>query len=194
MSTTIRIAKVVKVHHEHRAVDVVFLDNGWHATGLQVMAPTASTCTGDLDLPEPIIEGETWDPVLYDKRDMLAVVADTEGMPLVLGFVLPTVSEMVFEEKNIRVRRHVSDFYELTNDQGDHEWVHPSGAVIRMGGNAANSYRPSDYDKRWVIKRNRNKATEILISRGSGSATTFVHLKASGEVIIRGATIKLNPP
>lgn len=194
MSATIRIAKVVKVHNEHRAVDVVFLDTGWHMSGLQVMASTGSTCTGDLDLPEPIIDGEKWDPVLYDKRDLLAVVAEAEGMAVVLGFILPTVSEMVFEEPNRYVHRHASDFYETISDGADFELSHPSGAYIRIGvGSDHEDLTGRDYDKRWAIRRNKGRSTDVMISNHGGTAGCYVHLKPNGDVVIEGDHIYLHP-
>lgn len=193
MSTTLRLAKVVKVHHEHRAVDLVLLDNGWQLSGVQVMAPTASTCTGALDLPEPIIEGEKWDPVLYDQRDLIAVVAETEGMAIVLGFLLPTVSEMVFEEPNRYVHRHVSDFYETIDDTANMDLVHPSDAYIRIGGgeDPAN-LAGADYDKRWALHRNTGKSVTITIRNRSGSEC-FIRLDPSGDITIQGKDIYLNP-
>lgn len=194
MSTTLRMAKVVKVHHEHRAVDLVFLDNGWQLSGVQVMAPTASTCTGDLDLPEPIIEGEKWDPVLYDKRDLIAVVAETEGMAIVLGFLLPTVSEMVFEEPNRYVHRHVSDFYETIDDNASFELCHPSGAYFRIGvGAEHNDLTGSDYDDRWQIRRNRGRSTTVMLSNSTNRAGCYIQLTHNGDVIIQGGNVYLNP-
>lgn len=194
MSTSIRFAKVTKVHNEHRAVDFVYLDTGWQISGAQVMAPTGSTCTGDLDLPEPIITGEQWDPVLSDQRDLIAVVADWGGHPIVLGFLLPQVSEMVFEEPNRYVHRHASDFYETIDDDANFELSHPSGAYIRIGTSTGHEdLTGRDYDGRWQIKRNKGKNTNVVVANNTNKGGCYIHLTPYGDVIVEGQHVYLKP-
>lgn len=222
MSTSLRLAKVVKVHHEHRAVDLVLLDNGWQLSGVQVMAPTASTCTGDLDLPEPIVAGEKWDPVLYDKRDIIAVVAETEGMAIVIGFILPQICQMNFERENFAVYRHASDVYTTIAENGDTELYHPSGTYIKIGQDPAHEdLTGKDYDGLWKLKGAKPAQLTIVVNGGKASlsiaanghvtlntaqgvtvttsksvavtAAQNVTVTAAQNVTVKGSTIKLNP-
>jgi uncharacterized Zn-binding protein involved in type VI secretion len=191
----LRLAKVTKVHHPHRSVDLVYLDNGWPVSGAQVMAPSASTCTGVLDLPEPIVkegEVERWDPELLDKRDMLAVVAEIGTFPVVIGFLLPQISEMVFDRPNFAMNRHASDLYQKVDDLANFEIYHPSRAWISMGAIEHEELSGKDYDKRFKLKRNTKKKVVIALSNGSGWDECHVKVglgEHGGDIEIEGGNV-----
>lgn len=191
--TDLRMAKVVEVHAEHRSVDLVFLDNGWHCAGVPVLAGTASTSTGTLDLPAPVVGDNKWDAALLEQRDMLAVVGMVGDQPVVMGFILPSVSQMVFQRENFAIRRHASDFVETINDGADYELVHPSGAYLRIGvGDEVEDLTHQDYDARWEITRNNGKSVTIMIRNASGT-DAFVRIAPSGDITVQGRNIYLNP-
>ena len=135
---TLRLCKVVKVHPSDHSVDVVAMDNGAKMANVQLLAPTASTRSGRVDLPEPDVadEDNPWSPKMTGKQDLLAVIAMMGGTPLCLGFLYPQVNELAMPEdtKNLRIERHASDFYTVTQDDAVHSICHPGGAYISFGG------------------------------------------------------------
>lgn len=214
MSANIRLAKVTAVHHEHRAVDLVYLDTGWQISGALVMAPTASTCTGNLDLPAPTIKGDKWDPAFSEDRDLLAVVADWGGLPIVLGFILPQICQMNFERENFAVYRHASDVYTTIAENGDTELFHPSGTYVKIGQDTAHEdLTGKDYDGLWKLKGASPAQLTIVVNGGKASltidpkgnvtlntaqsiavtASQNVTVTAAQNVTVKGGTIQLNP-
>lgn len=144
----LRLAKVVKVHPQHRSVDLVYLDNGWHVSGAQVMTHNGTTSSGSFDLPSPIVNpDDPWDTEMLGQRDMIAVVGSAGEYPIVLGFLMPQVSQMMFEEENLRVDRHVSDVYTVHDAQGNVTLSHPSGSHVFLGPDGPRKVDGTDFDQ-----------------------------------------------
>ena len=142
---TLRLCKVVKVHPSDHSVDVVAMDNGAKMANVQVIAPTASTRSGRVDLPEPDVADQEnpWSLKMTGKQDLLAVIAMMGGTPLCLGFLYPQVNELAMPEddenyKNFSIERHASDFYTITTDKAVKSMCHPCGAYISFGGGYIN--------------------------------------------------------
>ncbi len=95
----LRYAKVERVASKH-AVDLVFLDDGSRVPGVRVLSASASTNTGSVDLatPTPAPDDAGIQPTL--DRDAFAVVGFMGNIPIVLGFLFPSVCQLMFEELN----------------------------------------------------------------------------------------------
>lgn len=134
----LRLGKVVKVHPSDHSIDLVMLDNGAKMANVQLLAPTASTRSGRVDLPEPELPDpeNPWSLKMSEKQDLLAAIAMMGGTPICIGFLYPQVNELAMPEdsKNLRIERHASDFYTVTQDDAIHSMCHPGGAYISFGG------------------------------------------------------------
>lgn len=185
----IRVARVCHVHPEGHAFDGVFCDSGDYCRNVQVMTHMAGTDFGfSSGIPAP--EKEGWDEnreLDPDKRDVLAVVTTCSTGLLCLGFLYPQVNHMSFPKdghKNRMIERHPSDAYRTIDDDANMELVHPANAhVLISQSQSPTALEGRDYDKRWEIKRNKNKEVTISIVNQS-KKTTYVKLFPSGDITI----------
>ncbi len=100
----IKLAKVIKTYPEAYRVDVLMLDDGTEISNIQVMASLATNRTGITDLPELERSGEK-DLLFSQDKDAIAVLAYFALMPVVIGFLHPTTTQMLFKEKDRMVYR-----------------------------------------------------------------------------------------
>jgi len=182
----IRLARVVHSHADNHCVDLVYLDDDSRETGVQVLAPFATTNTGRVDLPEPTQppSGE-WSPELSGGRDMLAVVAMAGMVPIVMGFLYPQVCQMLFDPAqypNLHVDRHASDVHQIITGQGDTEFWHPSGTFIKIGSTPDHmDLTGKDFDGKWSV--GGSPAAHFKLSVNGDQ--TFVHVKPGGETYVK---------
>jgi hypothetical protein len=156
-----RIAKVVKVYPEAHAVDLVFVDNLSRAPLVQVMGG-GSTNTGHVDMPEPTPAAKPGDITATKDRDLYAVVTTVAGIPFVLGFLTPQVSQVLFKRSNFRVTRHASDVYSTLEDSGAYTMAWPNGTYLKVGAdNTLEDLTAKDFDKKWKVARNKTVAPKI---------------------------------
>lgn len=156
----LRIARVAAVHPEDHSADIVMVDDGSRHSGVQVMSWTASLDTGTFDLPAPEVpaSGDKWSLAETTGRDMIAIVGMVGRLPLVLGFLPPQISQMLFKDQNRRVSRHASDVYSTTDGKGNTEWRHPSGLYIRIATDPAHEdLTGQDVDGKWKIDKNTDQ-------------------------------------
>ncbi len=185
-TSAIRLARVTHVHPEGQSMDVIFLDTGDFGRNVQVVSPMAGTDFGFTSgIPSPEKEGH--EPNLSDdpgKRTITCVVASAGGVNICLGFLFPQVNQMAFDKeahKNRMIERHPSDFYRTVSDAGDADWVHPSGARLRIGsGEDADDLAGKDFDQRWAVKR--NTGGEVAITLYNGGST--VQIAPNGDVVV----------
>ena len=175
MDSFIRLAKVVHVHPSGYSVDIMFYDDNSRASNVQCMAPCgATTNTGMVDLPKPDPVPEDWSLENSNTRDMIAVVAFFRGQALVLGFLYPQVCQMLFDEHNRMVYRHASDVYTTIDKDGNTEVFHPSGTYLRIGQKPSHEdLTGKDFDQKWKIKNNTNKAVHVHLTVANGGAEKF---------------------
>lgn len=174
-SNVLRIAKVVDTSPKGNALDLVYLDTLGVARNAQVMSQSAGTDYGSVDMPEPTKpkSGTVFDAKETKDRDIYAVVAMVGGEPLVLGYIPPQVNQMAFDKTthpNLKIQRHASDFYQVTDNEGNTGWIHPSGSTIKIG--SPPSLDGADYDKKWKITKNKDSKKSITLTvPESGSIT-----------------------
>lgn len=180
---------VVASYPEGNSVDVLMDDDGSRLSNVQVMVPTGSSSTGVIDLPD--VGGPTddtrWDPTAQRTRLVIAMVMFCRGVPVVVGFLLPQVNQITFKEKNRRIVRHASDVYTSVDDAGNFELYHPSGTYLRIGETPAHEdLTGDDFDKKWSITRNTNKAVHVKLRvSNAGDDKASIEITPQGNVALQ---------
>jgi phage baseplate assembly protein gpV len=188
------LAKVVGVHRESGTVDLVMLSNDRPVPGVKVMSGTASGNTGFTDIPVPDVNNPA-DPYKSSNtggRDMVAVVGTFSGIPVVLGFLFPTIAQCLFPDANRMIYRHASDVYLTIDDAGNTELAHPSGAYLRIGKSGAHEdLTGKDYNGKWKIARNTAADVHFHLAMGGGAAS--LDIAPDGTIVINAnGTVTIN--
>lgn len=194
--TGIVVGKVVDVHPEHNSVDVRVMSDRRRLIGVPVVGSGNSGTTGVIDLPVPDLttgrdEDSKWKSGNTDKRDILAVIAFVGGAPVCLGFIYPPITEMTFEgeeAKERRLYRHASDYYSTLDKDGNVEVAHPSGTWLAMSERPTKTrLTEKDYDEKWQVKRNLQRAVHGVISWWNGpekKERARAHLTPGGDLLV----------
>lgn len=186
MTSGLEIGMVVATYPQGMSVDVLLDRDGSRLCNVQVMVPFGSDKTGTLDLPDigGPADDSRWDIRAKRDRYMRAVVGFFRGLPVVLGFLVPQETEITFKDKNRRVMRHASDVYTSIDDNGNVELYHPSGTYLRIGTSGAHEdLTGKDFDGKWQIKRNTNKAVHVHLGvSNAGSEVASLNIDPSGNV------------
>lgn len=195
----LRLAKVVATHPEDHSVDLLMLHDLSRYAGVQVLVDMAGLDCGTSNLVEPELSNpdDKWAAKDSKKRDITAVVGFIANQPLVLGFLHPQVTQMLFKRKNFHVRRHPSDVYSSMDDDGNLEVSHPSGTFIRMAVNPEHEdLTGKDFDKKWAIKRNKDKkvAVRIEVAAGGARKSTLTMLPDGTVTLDATAQVTLRTP
>lgn len=181
------LGRVVGVHPEDNSVDIVLVSNGSRIAGVQVLSGSASSISGLTDIQEPAAGGEYWDNTQARAHDTFAAVGFFGGRPVVVGFLFPQVSEVLFKRKNFRVDRHASDWYQTVDDAGNVEWAHPSGSFLRIAENPEHEVLDGqDFDGKWALKRNLERAPWLSFMLQNSTRQEVMRLRVSpdGDVIL----------
>lgn len=191
------IAKVVDVHPEGNTIDVTFAADGRWVPAIPVIGSALSGNTGLVDLPVPDLTTSRTYPDKHksentDKRDILAIIGDVDGVFVCLGFISPPVCEMNFPKEigeERRIDRHASDVYAWTDKDGNTQSCHPNGSYATLGESASKlDLTEKDYDKKWRIKRNLNRVIQFFFMLVNGSQTKFTAwVKPDGSTEIYAA-------
>lgn len=196
----ITLARVTAVHPETGAIDCVCIATRRRFAGVRVVQPGASSNTGRLDLPEPKLGADSsqTDPALMPlgAREVVAVIAFFGGRALCLGFVPPRTSQMYFEAGR-RIDRHQSDVYTTIDANGNTEWRHPSGTLVRISESATpEDLTGQDADGSFAITRNTDRAPGLHVRLANGGQTKFELVATpDGNVTMSVAgTLTVNAP
>ena len=175
----LRIAKVMKVHPEANAVDLVFLDNAGRAPMIQVLG-----AFGALDLPEPTPPAREGDTAPTGGVDIYAVTGNVGGIPIVLGFLKPQVAQVLFKGRpNFRVNRHGSGVYSTLEDDGALTMAWPNGTYLKVGEDPdREDLTGADFDGKWANEnRNAGKKTHMrLVVRDGGETKVQIQITPQG--------------
>lgn len=184
------LARVVDIHPESHAVDLVIMEDGRRISGVQVMSMSAGGDFGLSDLAMP--DGKGYDAKNTKTRDIYAVLSWVRDIPVVLGFMFPQVAQCLFADKERMVYRHASDVYLTIDGKGNTELYHPSGAYLRLGESGAHEdLTGKDYDKVWKIKRNTGQKVNIHLEQGGGTAS--VNIAPDGAILVNSkSTVTVN--
>lgn len=194
---------VVEVHHEDHSVDLVMCDDGSRLVGVPVLSQSGSARTGSVDLPEVPKKANKWDITQRDGQDMEAMVGFMgRGNPVVVGFMLPQVSQMTFKDGR-RFNRHRSDVYTTITESGDMEVYHPSGAYVRIAENLEHEdLSKQNFDESLELDRNKDRKVGMRVKLGGvtidikdGVVTIDAQkvVVPHGDVIASGVSLKTHP-
>jgi hypothetical protein len=185
----IELARVIRVHWENNSVDIVMASSGATFSGIRVMTSAASTNTGMNDLPEPTPNDPLKMKSTAKQREIIAVVAFFDRLPVVIGFLHNRDTQMLFADKERMIYRHASDVYQTIDKDGNIELRHPGGAYIRFGASSAHEdLTGKDFNKQWKITRNTDKKIHIHIEQAGGAAS--VDIAPDGTITVNSkATI-----
>lgn len=182
---SLRLARVVAMHPEDHSIDLVMVDDGSRLAGIQVLTSSASSNSGVSDMPTPSTpaSGDKWSLAERTDCDMIAVVGFFGLQPMVLGFLYPQVSQMLFKEPNRRMMRHASDVYSTIDGAGNTEFYHPSGAFIRIGTSPAHEdLTGKDVDGKWKISKNTGSQVHIHVEQAGGKAS--LDIAPDGAIVV----------
>lgn len=181
------IVRVVVAHPEANSVDVVVMRTGAKVCGVQVLAATAGSAHGVSGIPQPAEQSAT-DPFSapIDPQHVIFGLMLLVGVPLLLFYLPPQVSQLLFSDKNRFIWRHPSDVYFTATDNGDFEVAHPSGMYFRVGVNPDHEdLTGRDYDAQWAIKNNTGTTPTVRLSVGpAGSPDTVITIAPGGVVTV----------
>lgn len=181
---------VVAVYPEGNSIDVLIPKTGDRLSNVQCVCFTGSSDTGVMDLPEvglPVDDMRWTLPVISQATRYIRAIIDViEETPYCMGFLLPQLTQMTFKRDNFRVNRHASDWYETTNESGDHEWSHPSGTYLRFGASPAHEdLTGQDVDQSWKIAQNKASAPYVnLTVANAGSVVATLQFDPAGNVTL----------
>lgn len=175
---------VVATHPEDHSVDIVMSSNGARLTGVQVLVPSGSTRTGTTDLPYVPEKKDKWDVTERSDQEIIAVVDDVDGFPMVVGFLYPQINQILHDDPKLMVSRHQSDVKWSIDGDGEIQLDHPSGAYVRIG-EAADKVDMSgkNSDKNSKIDRNTEKKVNVRI--GLAGNMVVVTLTPDGDMIVK---------
>lgn len=203
---SLELGRVVAVHPEDHSVDLVMIQNGQRAPGVQVLSWTASTNTGANDIPDPTpTQNDVWSLTEKTDRDITAVCGRLGGALIVLGFLYPQVCEMLFRDHNRRVNRHASDVYSSIDGAANMEIAHPSGFYMRVGTSPAHEdLTGKDVDGKWKITKNTAQNVHFHLQMGGNvmsldvapngdvqmdtQGKLLVNVQGTAEVNVEGTT------
>jgi hypothetical protein len=195
--TGLQFGRVVKVHPEAHAVDVVLMEDGRRLSGVQILSGSAGGDYGrhgGLGIPTE----EGYEAKTTRKRDVFCAVAWVGRNPVVMGFLFPQVTQMLFEGDDDRTKqrmidRHPSDVYSQIDGDGNFEMRHPSGAYIRIAEDPSHEDLESkDYLERWKIEKNTDKRVHIHVSQAGGKA--WVDIDPDGNIVVNGPVLLCQTP
>lgn len=193
---TFRQGIVVDVHPEDHSVDLVMLDDGSRVIGAQVISPNGSTRSGSTNMPSVPKKQDKWDITKRTGQDQIALVAFVRNHAVVVGYLFPQISQMTFKEKDRTVSRHTSDVYTTTDDKGNTEIYHPSGAYIKIGETPDHDdLTDKNFDKNFKLDRNTGKQIYICVKSGDNHVTIDpsgkITVKASEEIILDAPKVSI---
>jgi hypothetical protein len=181
---------VVAVYPEGNSIDVYMPKTGDRLANVQCAAFTGSSTSGVMDLPEiglPV-DDTRWNLQVINTaaRVVRALIDRVDGMPVCMGFLLPQVTQMTFQRDNFRVTRHASDVYSTTNQNGDHEWYHPSGTFLRVAASPAHEdLTNQDVDQSWKIANNTGSAPYVnLVVANAGAQVANIEVDPGGNITV----------
>lgn len=185
------IGRVAAVHEGDNSVDLVMVKDGARLAGVQVLSWAGSTRSGHTDLATPADppSGDKWDLTNRTESDMIAIVGYVGRQPIVIGFLLPQICQMLFDRHNFSVERHASDVYRTIDKDGNIELSHPSGTHIRIAETPDHEdLTRQDTDQNWKIDRNTSRAPWVsLVLKNAGTQVARLRIDPSGNVTVENS-------
>lgn len=155
--------------------------------GVQVLSYNGGPDVGTADLFCPDVKSgdDKWSMSRRSALDLkAATLFPKSGMPIVIGFIYPQVGQMTFADINRRIQRHSSDVYSTITSDGDMEVAFPNGTFFRVGTTPDHDdLTGKDFDKKWAISKNKDKATHVrLVVGNAGAVKADIHISPAGDL------------
>lgn len=177
------VGKVMKVHPEANAVDLVMTHNLSRIPMVQVMGGV-----GAAYLPEPTAPAKDGDIRPTGRVDIYAIVGHVAGVPIVLGFLKPQVTQVLFKGRsNFRVDRHASDVYSTLEDDGSLTMAWPNGTYLKVSEDPElEDLEGRDFDAKWKLERNTARAptVRLVVKDGGGVEKARLNIAPDGSAQI----------
>lgn len=190
-------ARVVNWNPESNSVDVVLMQDNRRFSGVQILSKKAGGDFGHYGLGVPTETG--YDAKTTRKRDVFCVVAFVGANPVVMGFLFPQVTQMLFSKEadpryhEMEVDRHPSDVFKIIDGDGNFELHHPSGAYIRVAEDPSfEQLEGKDYLEKWKIEKNTDKRVHIHVEQAGGKA--WVDIDPDGNIVVNGPVLLCQTP
>lgn len=159
---------VTATHRGDNSVDIIMSDDGSPLTGVQVITSNGSNRSGFTDLPY-IAPKSDLDLSKPSDQDLIAIVDNVRGYPVVVGFIFPQINEMLFDDPLFSLYRHSSDVMYSIDADGNIQLDHPSGTYVRIGEAIEHvDLEGKNTDKNLKITRNKEKKAKIRIGLSGG--------------------------
>ena len=189
----IDLAYVVGVNFDSHTVDLIVMDSAKPMSNVRVMSTSASTDSGLNDLALPDIQNVANpfdDGGDSGSRNVIACVSYYREIPMVIGFLFPQVSQMLFSDVNRKVDRHASDVYTTIDGNGNYELAFPNGAFIRVAETPEHEdLTGQDFNGQWQLTRNTDKQLHIHIEQAGGTAV--VDIAPDGSITLNGQALDI---
>jgi hypothetical protein len=201
MMGTHRLGYVVATHPEDHSVDLVMCDDGSRLIGIQVLSKNGSTRTGSVDMPAVPAKANKWDITQATGQDQKAVVAYVGRNPVVIGFLIPQINQMLFNDPLLAFSRHQSDVIKAIDGDGNIDIRHPGGLRIRIGETPEHAdFSGKNTDANFAVDRNQSRKPFIRVSMPGDSMVLtvtpdgVVTMTSAGPVTVTAPMVTLNAP
>jgi hypothetical protein len=198
----ITIGKIWKVYPEGNIVDVFLLD-GSLLPRVQIMANSASSRTGKVEIPIPEYTTDLTEApeklgafCTAEENDVFVIVAFLESninRPIVLGYLFPEEAEILCSnlqdgnsDGSMFLWKHKSNVYARVDENGDTEISHPSGVLVKIGKNTSRTEILNYDNKGRPFKWKKGQADEfasppwMTITHPSGN---YITIDPNGNVV-----------
>ena len=188
----LRLAKVVGANPQAHTVDLVFLDRADRVANVQVLAANCSTSTGSVGLPTPTPPTDQYGVQNTGARDVFAYVAFAGNIPVVLGFKMPELGQMTFQDGR-QIHRHDSDVYTSLTQTGDWEMAFPNGLFLRIAASPTHEdLTGKDFDGQWKLANNTGAQLHVMLGLPGGAGS--VHIDPQGNATLTLASLTVTAP
>jgi GpV Apex motif len=188
MFGSLEMGVVVATYPQGNSLDVLMTRTGARLSNVQMMSHDASSNSGTANLPSigNALDDTRWNFVQDPARTVYAIMGNIGGMPFCLGLLYPQTGQMQFAAPDQKIVRHSSDFYELTQANGDHEMAHPSGSFFKLGSNGTHTdLTGHDVDQQWKIANNTGAAGHAhLTVAAAGAVVATIDVDSAGNIAI----------
>jgi hypothetical protein len=205
----LKLAQVTQVYPGSRTVDLVFLHNNLACAAVSVMAGSIGSDHGVWDLPSVKKPASSAEIGQFGStgRNLFALCGfygESTLRPIVMGFMRPQGSAVVFNQDDREVHLHPSGTYTTVAPDGSYEVYTPGGGYLRVGtgghedlaGVAANGWSPPTSETPPTITVSNGKSTLVMDPAGNVTLTAAGNLVANiqGTATVSAAVVAIEAP
>ncbi len=122
------------------------------------------------------------------KRDVYAIVGTVGGIPIVMGFLKPQVSQVLFKDRpNLRLVDHASGVYSMLEADGTFTKAWPNGTYLKVGVDTdLEDLAGADFDAKWKREDNTDIAPNVrlVVKDDAGVQKALINISPEGRATI----------